>query len=156
MSAFVVSDDCMKRVVLAICARNRYGQIVPRFDGIHTQDENAATEIGRRLFTLNIEAVFQRYPDTQDKPENMPGPVDSSGKSTALKDAARFVGPRRLTTYATETLVDSVKAMRCLGYQCAEGDIPETKLYRELREAIGAVACEIVDRMPAYEKASWG
>jgi len=151
MSAFIVSKECMNRVVAAICYRSRYGQVIRTFDGIATDSKGAATEIGRRLFTLNVEAIYQRYPDTLDAPDNMPGPVDKSGKSTALRDAARFVA---LPVHVD--LVAAVKAMNCLSYQCAEGDVPETPLYKELERAIGEIACEFVRRQPAYDAAAWG
>ncbi len=155
MSAFVVSSDCMVRAVQAICARNTYGQVIRTFDGIATEGDGAATEIGRRLFTLNIEAVQQRYPETLDAPDNLPGPCDDNGNSTALRDAIDFCCgvPRRQTS---EQLAARLKALQCVAYQCAEGDIPDTPLYRELERAIGLVACEIVSRLPAYDQAEWG
>jgi hypothetical protein len=166
MSAFVVSIECMERAVRAICTRDVHGQIVPSFDGIMTDgsmmpdDTSAPTEIGRRLFALNIEAVQQRYPDTIENSDDLPGPCDDEGKSTALADAAAFkvaqfkYEPREPSL---DVLVDGFKAMQCVHYQCAEGDIPEkSALYAELARAIGKVAERIVSRLPAYDAAQWG
>lgn len=158
MSSFIVSKECMDNVVRAICSRSQYGAIICTFDGIDTQGPGASTEIGRRLFSLNIEAIYQRYPDTQDKPQNMPGEVDKSGKSTALRmrDAYKAPGLSRSPIYPQEQLVSGVKALKCLAYQCAEGDVPETALFKELEAAAGEIAIEIVRRMPAYDNAAWG
>jgi hypothetical protein len=157
MSAFIVSKECMDRVVSAICARSQYGQIIRSFAGIDTNEPSAATEIGRRLFTLNIESIQQRYPDTLDNPDNMPGPCDAKG-STALRMAVTYKAPSisRSPIYSPESLVAGVKALQSLTYQCAEGDVTETPLFKELQAAAGDVAIEIVRRLPAYDKADWG
>jgi hypothetical protein len=158
MSAFIVSPACMERVVRAICYRNRYGQILRTFDGIALADEHGKLakgvmdEIGRRLFTLNIEAIYQCYPDTQDNPDSMPGCCDEDGKSTALTDAASFTVKSSASLF---DLVHGLKALQCLRYQCSEGDIPERPLFKELEAALAAVACAIVERMPIYEQAPW-
>lgn len=158
MSAFIVSKECMDNVVRAICARSRYGAVIRTFDGLDTQEPGAATEIGRRLFSLNIEAIYQRYPDTLDQPNNMPGPCDTKGKSTALRmrDAYKAPAMSRSPIYPPDELVAGVKALKCLAYQCAEGDVTETPLFKELEAAAGSVAVEIVHRLPAYDAAEWG
>lgn len=152
MSAFVVSRECMQRVALTICHRSRYGQVIPTFDGIPTNLPTAPTEIGRRLFTLNIEAVFQRYPDTQDNPDTLPGDIDADGRSVALKEAAAF----RTSAALHVNPIAGLKAMQCLSYQCDEGNVPETVLYKEREAAIGRIAVHIVEGLPAYDKAAWG
>lgn len=151
MSAFVVSTSCINRVVAVICGRGEYGPIVRQFDGIDTQSRGAATEIGRRLLSLNIEAVMQRYPDTQDNPAALPGDTDALWQRDHYKAAAGRAGK-----LDTATLIDGVKALQCLAYQCSEGDVTETPLFRELTAAAGTVALEVVRRQPAYSQAEWG
>lgn len=151
MSAFVVDRKCMDRIVRTLTARGRYGQILPRFAGIDTSAPGAATEIGRRLFTLNIEAVMQRYPDTQDNPDNLPG------EHGAMSIATTYRAPQHSpATLARRDLVDGVKALQCLSYQCSEGNVPSTELYREIQAAIGEVCEAIVSSLPEYETAAWG
>lgn len=151
MSAFVIDEATMHRVVQGICARGRYGRIVRQFAGISTDSPGAAIEIGRRLFTLNIEAVMQRYPDCQNDPSHLPGEAGCQHYPQIYLAPALRTGP-----CGRALLVDSFEAMCCLRYQCSEGDVPEgASLYRELNGAIGAVACEIVQGLPEYEAAGW-
>ena len=152
MSAFVIDKQTMDRVVSGICAKERVnGQVIRRFSGLDTTIRTNGTEIGRRLFTLNIEAVTQRYGD-----DDLPGPCDVNGKSTARLDAARYVWAAHPAN-DQETMIRSMKAMQCLSYQCAEGDVPErAALYRELKAAIGELAEAIVEKMPTYSAAPWG
>jgi hypothetical protein len=150
MSAFVIDTDAMDRAVQAICAAGRHGMIVGKFDGIDTSASDAGTLIGRRLFTLNIEAVMQRYPDTQDNPDDMPGTVGCAEYPTTY----RFNG-RPGARLPAGRLVAGFKALQGLRYQCSEGDVKGTPLYRELTDVIGTIAADIVERLPAYEAAPW-
>jgi hypothetical protein len=54
---------------------------------------------------------------------------------------------RRVTAY---------KAISCLLYQCAEGDVPECPLYQDLERLAARLAADIVRSLPEYEKAPWG
>ena len=151
MSAFVVDRKCMDRCVRTLTARGRYGQILRSFGGIDTAAAGAATEIGRRLFTLNVEAVMQRYPDTQDDPSRLPG------DNMAPRHTSRYQAPQRGPSMLTRAeLVDGAKALHCLVYQCAEGNVPESDLFRELEAAIGKICAQIVSNLPEYEAAAWG
>lgn len=157
MSAFVVDTATMDRVVRGIVGRARYGQIIRKFGGIDTSEGSAGTRIGRLLFTLNVEAVFQRYPGCENNPDSMPGPVGDDGRSEALSMAADYrYGGRAAPLLDTEALVHSCKALQCLRYQCNEGDVPLTALYRELELAIGEIAMEVLEKMPCYAAAPWG
>jgi hypothetical protein len=150
MSAFVVDTGTMNRCVRTLCAKGRYGQVIRNFAGIATDAPNAATEIGRRLFTLNIEAVTQRYPDCEDKPEDLPG-TDGCASYPATY---RYRGSRIPPT--SREMVAGIKALQCLRYQCSEGNVPETPLYREMVTTIGELCENIVETMPEYEAAPWG
>lgn len=145
MSAFVVDITTMDRAVSAICGRNFYGQIVYKFQDIDTQLTDAPTLIGRRLFTLNVEAVMQRYPDTQDNPGDLPG----------MDGAAALPLTYVHTRSPSRGLVDGYKAIRCLMYQCSEGDADKSEVFRALNDAAGQVAYAIVATMPEYERAAW-
>jgi len=57
MSAFIVSPETMHRAVAAIHAARL------DYPGLPNPSRNA---LGRALYTLNIEAVQQRYPDAND------------------------------------------------------------------------------------------
>lgn len=153
MSAFVVTPKTMDIVVRTICAANRYGQIIEKFAGFHTALPESPEAIGKALYRMNIRAVQDRYPDTVAFPETMPGDIDFAADEEALYHNVAGPGPLRLPT---EMLVAGVKAMGCLRYQCSEGNVPESALFKELEKATAAVSYEIVSRMPAYEAAPWG
>jgi hypothetical protein len=143
MSAFVISPETMSRAVRAICARNSYGQIIPTFAGVDTSAKNACTLIGRRLFTLNVEAVMQRYPD-------------DNASEYAYTETFELLTPNNPAMHRGKALIAGYKALGSLAYQCSEGDVPQTDLYRELRTAMGAIAEQIVTNLPEYEAAPHG
>lgn len=153
MSAFVVGSETMDRCVRAICAKDQYGQVVPQFAGLYTSEAKNRTEIGRRLFTLNVEAVMQRYPGCKDKPADMPGPT---APIPAAKLPARYTYEGSAIPASTRELPALVKALQCLRYQCNEGDVDKSPLYAELAAAIAALCEHIVEALPAYEGAPWG
>ena len=159
MSAFVIDDKTMARCVRTICAYGQCGPIVRGgFACIDTRADDAMTRIGRKLFAMNIVAVEERYPDCRSDKSGMPGPCDEDGNSTAMAVAAAFTLPAgtRRAPMRLAALCDGYKALRCLRYQCSEGDIPMTDLFAELERAMGEIAEEIVQGLPEYEAASWG
>ena len=52
--------------------------------------------------------------------------------------------------------IQVLKSMRCLSYQCAEGNIPDMQLYKMLDELIELLKNFIIDSLSEYEKAEWG
>ena len=52
--------------------------------------------------------------------------------------------------------VEALKALRCVIYQCSEGDIPDTSLlYKRMTDRANALCREIVSDLPEYEQAAW-
>lgn len=100
---------------------------------------------GRELLAMNSAALNERYGDTPQ---------------TAADFAFRFF-PRQYS------LVQQYKALQCLSYQCAEGNVPEWPLYRQLDAALDGLAMAIapgrsaeaardaIYKMPAYDAAEW-
>jgi len=139
MSAFMVNTNVMAKVVTAILLN------LDTFDGesthrtallaapTHAQKE-ASSKIGRKLFLMNRRALHARYVCSDDNP------------------LPQFVFER----WADATPVEQFKAIHCLLYQCAEGNVPESPLYDELNRAAGELAQRIVQDLPDYDKASWG
>ena len=148
MSAFVISKATMTRVVRGICESEPRGFMAHDFLRVPLKSANAPTLIGRRLFSLNIEAVMQRYPDCAEDPNRMPGDADSA----TAPETFRCEDYRPLTH---KERIASLKALQCLIYQCSEGDIPERQEYRELRDMERRVMARIVEALPEYEAAPW-
>jgi hypothetical protein len=155
MSAFVISAAHMDRVVSGLIGRDCFGQIVPQFHGAYTADATYSTckasTIGRRLYSMNIEAVTCRYPAAADRPADMPGPANAHRLPTGYAYAGRLCGaPRTLAE-----LVDAYKAIQSLLYQCSEGNVPDHADFQELTAAAGAIAERIIQALPQYKDATW-
>jgi hypothetical protein len=142
MSAFIVDIECMDRVVrgLVLVA----DLLDPAAD---------PTTIGRDLFQLNVEAVRQRYGN--DIEDMMP--------ATGWKpNDYRYTEPPVVP--GCPPLVDSLKALHCLLYQCSEGTVRNEPLYEALEAAGAKLELAIrattlwrgdIENMPAYKLASW-
>jgi hypothetical protein len=139
MSAFMVNTNVMAKVVTAILLN------LDTFDGESTcrvkmlaaptdEQKDAGSKIGRKLFRMDRRALRARY-------------VCSGGYPLP-----QFVFER----WADATPVEQFKAIRCLLYQCAEGNVPNSLLYDALNHAAGELAQRIVQDLPDYDKASWG
>jgi hypothetical protein len=141
MSAFIVSTDCMDRVV--------HGFVLGLSRSLSDELRN---ETGRRFFDLNIEALRQRYGSADDMmPEDWRPQDYTYSEPPAVPDCP--------------PLVDSLKAIHCLRYQCTEGDVPLHKLYALLTNAGETLKRKIqtelrmfgeIENTPEYQRASWG
>lgn len=157
MSAFVVGTETMDRVVAVICGQSRWGYVIDKFAGIRIpENPEAMTEIGRRLYAMNVEAVMQRYPDCRDSPGDLPGPANARHLPMRYK----FRGKRLTASCGGPTVggldwISHYKAMTCLSYQCSEGNVDESELYAELERAKGRIADHILSRTPEYDAAPW-
>lgn len=92
---------------------------------------NDPEKIGAALFAMNARAVRQRYGD----------------KSRA---------PRYTHRSVTLSPVSAFKQLACLLYQCSEGTVPKSLLYRALEDAKRDLAVEIVYELPEWHTAPWG
>ena len=138
MSAFMVSNQLMQKVVTAILQNTDEFATIQTFRGCLVDDpltgaqREAAEQIGKRLFAMNAAAIKARYGTLPQRPSfNLAG-------------------------WADATPVEQFKAMRCLLYQACEGAVPDGRLYRELNRVAGELAQRIVQDSPEYEKAPWG
>jgi hypothetical protein len=86
-------------------------------------------KLGVDLLHLNYRALGARYGD--DVP-------DKNSLSFRFR-------PKMYSQFAL------LKALRCLRYQCAEGNIPNDSLFQRLTDRINAMAIEIIDGLPAYK-----
>jgi hypothetical protein len=138
MSAFMVSNVLMQKVVTAILQNTDEFATIPTFRG-HLVDDppteaqrQAAQDIGKRLFSMNAAAIKARYAFLPQRP------------------VFKYAG------WASATPVEQFKALRCLLYQSCEGTVPNGRLYGELNRVAGELAQRIVQDSPDYEKAPWG
>jgi hypothetical protein len=138
MSAFMVSNVVMQKVVTAVLQNTDEFATIPTFRGQIVDNPptdaqcKAAEEIGKRLFSMNTAAIKARYIFLPQRP------------------VFKFAGS------ADATPVEQFKAIRCLLYQSCEGAVPNGRLYGELNRVAGELAQRIVQDSPDYEKAPWG
>jgi hypothetical protein len=143
MSAWMFNHEGMNRVVDAIA----WAHETKGFEPIDLSKYPTRTMLGARLFELNSKALYARYGNDPDYCDPPPG-----------------------YTYAPSNAdtVQLCKTMHCFLYQCSEGDVPETELFKALIQIMELLDKEIGhddDRSPqwrhspvgqAYDVAIWG
>jgi hypothetical protein len=128
VSAYVVDDRTIHRIVTRLSFR----EALDLAAAAGTRADDAA--LGRALFDLNVRAVDARY---------------GAGEAATFRDLDYRHRPELCSD------VQALKSLRCLLYQCSEGDVPETPLYKALDELSHAWALEIVEALPAWAAAQW-
>lgn len=132
MSAFLVSAKTMQQAVEAVL-------IAENTEWDHPAEVRApvVTALGKELFALNQSALAARYGDNDPPP---------GFRGKAFDPPGRKVGAQN---------IQHLKSLQCLIYQCSEGEVPETALFKRLEAAEGKLALKIVQGLPAYEAARW-
>ncbi len=133
MSAFLVSMATMHKVVQGWLGENASQGPFTNPDGDSTLSQG--TILGRKLYAMNHRALRQRY-------------GESGSTRHEKRDTAGYV-------YSDPRVAPVVclKAMHCLSYQCSEGNVPDSKLYKDLERQKGRLADSIVSATPAYANA---
>ena len=142
MSAFIVDPETINWIVNWLENEinvKKYASII----GKHLKEigyDPEATDFSEKLATdmyfLNVEAVSQRYDDkTADdmKPEYS-----------------------KFRPYEYRSAIQTFKSLKCWLYQCGEGNINETPLYKIFSTEIKLYLAEqIISKLPEYDKAIW-
>lgn len=102
--------------------------------GLRRGDRDAQQSLANRLHAINVEAWHQRYP--------------SEKRGTA--EPCRFEFQIHMTDYQV------LKDLDCLLYQCSEGTVPESDLFKRTEALAGGMAVELIRRTPQYNDATWG
>ena len=127
MSAYLCDDKHISQVAEFLCYHA--GTFHPSF----WRQGWTAERIGKELHSMNCEALRQRYED---------------------REFPEFV---YVASPLAVPLGQSLKSMECLRYQCSEGDVPKTELYKQLSRAIESLTGELLKRdCREYAGASWG
>lgn len=97
---------------------------------------------GEELLKLNLLAFYDRYNHREDIIKNIKEAIqDYIYEDIALKD---------------RTHIQVLKSIECFLYQCCEGEIPESNLYKALEKIAENLKSHIINQIPEYEKAVWG
>ena len=135
MSAFMVSNGTMDKVLEGIYTLAAEGYLSPlRLEDktYDPKDFDSLTILGNDLFAMNAEAINHRY--------------EAAGAFEEYEFSFQF----RPTVH-----VRCYKALQCLIYQCSEGDVPDTELYKLMERVSSAMASRIIREHSAYEDAPW-
>lgn len=140
MSAFMVEDQTINRVVTwlkrEVSTHFSYIDRIARKYAVDLVSEKWDEKLAKAMFQLNCDGVNARY-----------------GKGEAEK-----FRPLNFT-YKPEYNIPRIyvfKSLQCWMYQCSEGEVPQTNLYRFFEEVENYLARKIVMDLPEYDKAEWG
>ena len=128
MSAFKCSDKHMQYIANALYSWEMLEH--------GSRDEESVKNMVNRWIDLNIQALQERYGDSKEM----------------YKDS-KYI--EKINVVLDMDKIQLVKALQCLHYQCSEGNVPETKGYKELENVIREVVMSIIYSMPEYDEAEW-
>lgn len=128
MSAYLVSDNTINAILPYLFSKEG------RFLGDPALGIDSKEELGKRMAHLNDEAMDARY-----------------GAGTAASDRYIYrAGP-------AVSQVTALKQLRCWIYQCSQGSVPDSPLYRALDKlSFETLAYGIAGSLPEYTAAPWG
>jgi hypothetical protein len=130
MSAYVVGDETINRILAWLRIHQRYQSEDPEIKAL-----GIGMGLGQALKDLNRAAVTCRYPASKAEGN---GVFHYSAKT------------------GTPSGYQMAKSVNCLAYQCAEGPISETPLFKWLEQLGNEVCHKIVRESGEYEEAEWG
>jgi hypothetical protein len=148
MSAFIVDVQTINRMLGALAHRGSDKFYYRMPDGRYAEDYQREDwqKLGQQLHQLNIEAVRQRYGDDHD---SLPGPIPTPDPASTIYSPALIPGLPRVRQ------CQGIKSWQCWHYQCSEGDIPDTELYKWADGLLYSLCRDVVDSLPEYNKAQW-
>ena len=140
MSAFMVEDQTINRVVTWLTreVKTQFSYIdrIARKYEVDLVGEKWTEKLANAMFQLNCDGVNARY---------------GEGEAEKFRPL-NFTYKPEGDTFRVQVL----KSLQCWMYQCNEGDVPQTKLYRFFEEVENYLALQIVMDLPEYDKAKWG
>ena len=145
MSAYVVDPKTINAIVsalkTAVDQEGKYPSTFPDLRYLKTQTLRDAisepAELGHTMYAMNINAVEQRYPDTED----LPGTYTDGQRMDFYKYS-------RVETFP----ISIYKSLSCYLYQCSEGDVDQLPLYKALIEFKSALAEHMLAHIPQNQK----
>lgn len=135
MSAFLVGKDTIDRIITAMdyeLRQDSYLQIkMEEMTGVSYDDTKWKDLLGTLMINMNQMALGERYGDKMEK--------------------------HTYTFYPKlATRIQYLKSLQCFTYQCAEGVIPQTKLYDFFDRVLERkFMTAIIYSMSEYDKAQW-
>ena len=167
MSCFIVSSKTLSIIANYIATLlntgfNYCGYEAPQElresfnDARGTYGDYKPAAIYQKLYELNLQAYRERYNRDPEIDEN---------RETGFVSGASIDRPREYTTCAGHVGAipvierwhyEILNKLECYLYQCCEGTIDETKIYKALQTTAAALTRFIVHAAPDYVRAPWG
>lgn len=148
MSSFIVSNETINRIVATLELSKIRNQSFPDFrymDGGELLEMEAANvrTLGETLFFLNLRAtIAERYPHNHPDVEK-----SINDMASTYRHQHEYVNSsNRAQVY---------KSLQCYLYQCSEGEIPNSPLYKALETYKAKLAELMVEDTQEYNEASW-
>ncbi len=136
MSAYIVEDKTINKIVGALYYHGRYGRIYPNpaygSEILTVCTKEKAEKLAQDLLDLNYKSVNARYRE-QEEPHTI-----------AYKN----------TTPASKVRLH--KALSCFLYQSCEGNCANTELYKQVENYKNRLADDIVHNLEEWDNAPWG
>ena len=138
MSAFIVEDKTINRIVNMLVHEINHNPSSYNLKeklselGYDLSDNSFAEYLARDMFDLNVNAVRQRYSEKEEAPKF----TYSQGSPVSFMQA--------------------FKSLSCWVYQCTEGDVPKSNLYKFFADVFEIYLLrKVVYGLPEYDKAEW-
>lgn len=134
MSAFIVTNQTIDAVVDGIIrVQKEWGSTPLGFSmgPVLVSTWRDYDKLGQALWDMNVDAVDARYNEKNER-------------------------EKYRHSHADVGAIVELKQMQCFLYQCAEGDVPETELYKAVKEYERRLASQIISNMAEWKQAPWG
>ena len=134
MSSWIVNDSVINSVIELIQESDNFDNLKTKLVNLKFYGDSWEIDwkkFGQALLDMNYEAVNQRYNEKE--------------KASKFK--------LKSTDF---DIYQKIKNLHCLHYQCMEGNIPETNLFKFIEELDYIIESSIISSNQLYEKAKWG
>ena len=149
MSAYLVEDKTINLIAGLYC----YGLQSKYTQPIEPRSLRKPSKIAIELKRMNLKALEARYPSdwnflTQHQGITEIDVVDSDGNMAPAFEVSD-------EEHGDDSLAQKLKHVQCFLYQCSEGNISDTELFKSVEQIKDDLKDMIINELPAYRQASW-
>ena len=137
--SYIVDDKTINKVVSYLYAKAKGpdSTAYPALDkmGYNLINPVDLKRLAHAMFNLNVDAIQARY-----------GEADGEG----------FPLPSFTYVFTPATQIEVIKAVECWKYQCTEGELPSTFLYKAMKQTLSLLCSDYIHQLDEYEATPWG
>jgi hypothetical protein len=150
MSCYIVDSPTLARVATAMVSYH------PKYNGKYRLD------VAEKLFAMNKRAFNARY-EGRYKEDLMTWDQEHLHVIAALAELEsrypltpdRKTNARWFSEQERRELLTALQSLRCFEYQCSEGKVPDTRLFKDVEETEGRIAANFLYYTGTYEGLPW-